>query len=193
MPQDSISIWLARLKDGDQAAAQPLWERYYGRLVALAGSRIRASRRAADDAEDVALSAFDSFCRSAASGRFPQLEDRDDLWRVLVTIVARKTIDRSTREQRLKRGGSDVVAVQIDWTTVFSSEPTPDFAAEAAEEFERLLQALNDNVLQSIALWKMEGFTVTEIAARLGCAPRTVERKLRMIRQVWSRPPEEPQ
>jgi DNA-binding CsgD family transcriptional regulator len=31
----------------------------------------------------------------------------------------------------------------------------------------------------------MEGYTTEEIAAKLDCAPRTVERKLRLIRGVW--------
>jgi DNA-directed RNA polymerase specialized sigma24 family protein len=39
--------------------------------------------------------------------------------------------------------------------------------------------------LQAIAVWKMEGYVVGEIAARLGCALSTVERRLRLIRQIW--------
>src|SRR5207249_6675395 len=62
----SVSAWIDRLKDGDPAAAQPLWERYFGRLVGLARDRLRGAARRAADEEDVALSAFDSFCRGAA-------------------------------------------------------------------------------------------------------------------------------
>jgi hypothetical protein len=40
--------------------------------------------------------------------------------------------------------------------------------------------------LRSVALWKMEGFTNREIAGRLGCVEHTVERKLRVVRQIWS-------
>jgi DNA-binding CsgD family transcriptional regulator len=36
----------------------------------------------------------------------------------------------------------------------------------------------------------MEGYTTEEIAGRLGRAPRTVERKLRMIRSLWEQPSE---
>jgi len=35
-----------------------------------------------------------------------------------------------------------------------------------------------------VALAKMEGYTNDEIAAQLECAPRTVERKLRLIRSL---------
>jgi DNA-directed RNA polymerase specialized sigma24 family protein len=37
-----------------------------------------------------------------------------------------------------------------------------------------------------VALWKMEGYANEEIAAKLGCVPRTVERRLRLIRSVWT-------
>jgi DNA-directed RNA polymerase specialized sigma24 family protein len=40
--------------------------------------------------------------------------------------------------------------------------------------------------LRAIAVAKMEGHGHEEIAARLGCAPRTVQRKLGRIRSLWS-------
>ena len=68
---------------------------------------------------------------------------------------------------------------------ILGHEPTPEFAVQVAEECRRLLDGLGDAELRSIALWKMEGFTTEEIAAQLGCVPRTVERKLRVIRGLW--------
>jgi DNA-directed RNA polymerase specialized sigma24 family protein len=35
-------------------------------------------------------------------------------------------------------------------------------------------------------LWKLEGYTNQEIAGKLGCALRTVERTLRLIRRIWN-------
>ena len=54
------------------------------------GERSYSTCRRAADEEDVALSAFDSFCRGAEQGRFPQLDGRDDLWHLLVVITVRK-------------------------------------------------------------------------------------------------------
>jgi DNA-directed RNA polymerase specialized sigma24 family protein len=68
---------------------------------------------------------------------------------------------------------------------LIASEPTPDFAAQLAEECQVLLARLEDSELQSVAQWKMEGFTNEEIAAKLGCALRSVERKLKVIRSLW--------
>jgi hypothetical protein len=54
------------------------------------------------------------------------------------------------------------------------------------EECDLLLHRLGDATLRSVALWKMEGFTNEEIATKLGCAGRTVERKLKVIRDLWT-------
>src|SRR5947209_5676900 len=104
----SVSQWIARLKAGDQAAAQPLWAAYFQRLVALARAQLRNAPRRVADEEDVALSAFDSFCGRAERGRYPQLEDRNDLWQVLYVITVRKAIDAMRKEGRQTRGGGRV-------------------------------------------------------------------------------------
>jgi hypothetical protein len=89
----SVSLWIDRLKGGAGEAAQPLWERYFAHLVALARAKLRGAPRQAADEEDVALSAFDSFCRGVEQGRFPRLDDRDDLWQLLMLLTARKAIN----------------------------------------------------------------------------------------------------
>jgi DNA-directed RNA polymerase specialized sigma24 family protein len=192
----SISQWLSQLKAGNKAAAQNLWECYFGRLVRLARKKLHGFPRRAADEEDVALSAFDDFCRCAEQGRFPQLSDRDDLWQVLVVLTDRKAIKLVHHERRQKRGGAatggectivDPHGFAAELEQIQSQEPTPEFAAEVAEEFQRLLARLGSKDLRSIALWKMEGYTTAEIAAKLGCVPRTVQRKLGVIRSRWAR------
>jgi DNA-directed RNA polymerase specialized sigma24 family protein len=195
----SVTHWLGALRGGDLEAAQPLWDRYFARLVRLAQVRLRTKPwpKAVEDEEDAALRAFDSFCRAATQGRFPRLDDRDDLWRLLVVITERKVIDQMRRARRLKRGGGRVRA-EVDLAAVGSDdepaglngiagpEPTPEFAAEFAEECRRLFEALRDKELRRIAVWKLEGHTVDEIAAQLGCARRTVVRRLTLIRTLWT-------
>jgi DNA-directed RNA polymerase specialized sigma24 family protein len=196
--QGSVSRWLDELKAGDVEAVQPLWERYFSRLVRLARVKLRMKRRSsAADEEDAALSAFNSFCEGAAHGRFPKLADRDDLWRLLVVITARKAGAQAQRETRKKRGGGRVIG-EVDlpaaslgrgmgvFEQVVGSEPSPDFAAMVAEEYTRLLDALGDDSLRQVALDRMEGYTSDEIAGRLGCARRTVARRLDLIREIWA-------
>jgi DNA-directed RNA polymerase specialized sigma24 family protein len=193
----SVTLWVRQFLAGDaDAAAQKLWERYFERLVALArGMLTNLPRRVADE-EDVALSAFDSFCKGAAGGRFPQLNDRDDLWRLLVTITVRKAIQLNVHLSCQKRGDKivwDQAALQqasndssnLGLDQFLGDEPTPEFAAQAAEEYQRLLATLPSPEVRAIAQAKMEGFTNEEIAAKLGCAVRSVERRLRLIRALW--------
>jgi RNA polymerase sigma factor (sigma-70 family) len=197
----SVTRWVHRLRVADDQnkavadeAAQRLWERYYGALVRLARDRLRRSRRAAADEEDVALSAFDSFIASAAKGRYPRLNDREDLWKLLITITRGKAADQIQREHRLKRG-KDRVLREADLAAdeggatgledVAGSEPTPEFAALVAEEYRRLLDALPDDTLRRIAVLRMEGWHDDEIAEKIGCVRRTVGRKLQVIRNTW--------
>src|SRR5262245_7625729 len=100
----SVSHCLAALKDGDPAAAQPVWARYYRRPVALARKKPQPTRRAADE-EDVVQNAFHSFFRAVAEGRFPQLDDRASLWRLLAVLTANKALRQLQHEHRQKRGG----------------------------------------------------------------------------------------
>src|SRR5262249_61618408 len=107
MPSEgSVTHWLGQLRAGDAAAAQPLWERYVRRLVGLARAKLHGRAGPGGDEEDVALSAFDSFCRNAERGRFPDLADRDGLWRLLVVLTARKAGHLRRDQARLKRGGA---------------------------------------------------------------------------------------
>jgi len=192
---DDDTLWLVKLKQGDHTAAEKIWHRYFERLVSLADHRLGGVPRGDADAEDVAISAFASFCRGGALGRFPRLDDRDDLWQVLIMLTARKAWRRRRDQGRQKRGGGKV-RTETDLAgdseepllgQVIGREPTPEFAAMVAQECERLLAGLGDAELRSIAHWKMEGYSNAEIAARVGRTERTVERRLERIRKTWSR------
>lgn len=190
--EGSVSRWLDPLKEGDAAAAQQLWERYFQQLVRLARRRLQCSAPPSADEEDVALSAFASFCRGALAGRFPKLGDRDDLWKILVVLTARKASHLLRDEGRLKRRGGRLSLHTDDegrnlLEHVLSREPTPEFAAEVAEQYRRLLARLGDPELTQVAVLKMEGYTSQEIATQLDCTTRTVERKLRIIRGLWEK------
>lgn len=184
---ESITVWLDRLKRGDRSeAVTRLWESYCGRLLGLARRHLAGRRRAGADEEDVALAAFDSFVRAAHAGRFPKLDDRDDLWQVLFLLTSRKAADEIAAANRQKRGGGRVVGTLQPAAAEFpSAEPDPAEAAALAEGLERLLARLDDPGLRLIALWKLDGHTNEEVAAKLGRSVPTVERKLARIREQW--------
>jgi len=187
MSEGSITRWIGSLKAGDADAARPLWEAFFRRLVGLAREHLRGTPRRAVDEEDVALSAFDSFCAGALRGRFPDLADRHNLWALLVAVTRHKCVDAVRHETRAKRGGS-LAPAALDPHELFARDPSPEFAAELAEEFTaRLarLDATGDSMLRVVALAKLDGDTTDEVAARLGCVRRTVERKLVLIERLW--------
>src|SRR5262249_28213356 len=105
----SVPAAVARVKPGDHEAVRLLWHRYYPRLVGLARKRLQGMPRRVADEEDAALSAFDSFCRRAEQGQFPDLKDRDGLWALLVVLTAHKAADLVRHQHREKRGGGRVL------------------------------------------------------------------------------------
>jgi DNA-directed RNA polymerase specialized sigma24 family protein len=188
----SITLWFGYLQAGNRQAAQELWQRFARRLTVLARARLRGAPRRAADEEDAVLSAFDSFCRAAEQGRYRQLQDRSELWNLLVTITVRKVSDQIAHEQRHKRGGGAVLTeAELGGGSaggledILAREPTPQLAAEMAEECQRLLDLLRDPDLRAIALFKMEGFTNQEIARKLNCARSTIQRRLDLIQARW--------
>jgi DNA-directed RNA polymerase specialized sigma24 family protein len=190
----SVTHWIASLKAGDAEAARFLWEGYFQRLVSLARSQLAVVARGAADEEDVAQSVFKSLCLGAEKGKFPKLTDRHDLWLLLVAMTAHKSRDLIRREKSLKRGAGRVLnqATLASGDELLDSiegivgrEPTPEFAAEVAEQCESLLSLLTD-LERRTAQFKLEGFTNQEIAGQMSCGLRTVERRLDAVRSAWT-------
>ena len=190
----SVTHWIHELKEGNQEVANHLWQNYFARMVRLARSQLQENNRRFADEEDVAISVFESFCRAAENGRFPDLADRDSLWRLLVRMTSRKIIDRRRYDGRQRRGSGKVVGESVLkgvheqdnpqlMSELIGNEPSPEFVAEMTEQFQLLIQNLEDPQLKQLAIGKMEGFSNEEMADKLGCSLRTVERRLRLIRE----------
>lgn len=196
--QASVSAWIAGLKGSELEAAQKLWERYATQLVELARRKLGQAPRGIADEEDIAQSVFQSVWRGAAAGRLENVKSRDDLWWLLLAITKQKVVDHIRRETSLKRGSGRVhsetaTAVQTQAGQKFSLDqlvselPTPEFIAILNEQNFRLLGNLRDDQLRQIAIARLEGYSVGEIASQLAVSTRSIERKLHLIRAKWSR------
>src|SRR5262245_13862891 len=102
--EGSVTRWLQPLARGDQEAARQLFGQYFRRLVGLARNRLADAPRAAADEEDVALSAFHSFCRGLQQGRIEKPSNRHSLWGLLAVITVRKAarLKRSPKPPHLE-------------------------------------------------------------------------------------------
>ena len=185
----NVSHWINLIKQGDSTASHRIWKLYFDRLVRAVRQRLYGQSRAISDEEDIVLSVFDSFYAAAEQGRFPDLSDRDDLWRLLLRMSARKVVDKRRHDQRQRRGGN-VSIRSIDGgedeskiVEAIGSEPSPDMVLMMQESVEKLFSHLGVGQLQELAGAKLEGYSNADIARRFGCSERTIERRLHLIRE----------
>jgi len=187
---DSITHWIRQLGTANDDAAAQLWGTYESRLLSLAAAHLSKAVRRVSDPEDVVASVFESFFERAAQGALPPDANRDDLWRLLSTIVQYKAASHTRREMRQKRGGGrrvDAVSSdgERDWLAESpANDLPPDAAAEVRETIDGILSILDEQQREIIRL-KLEGYLDREIATRLGVSVPTVERRLRLIRSQW--------
>jgi DNA-directed RNA polymerase specialized sigma24 family protein len=192
----SVTHHIVALKAGDPDAVHRLWDRYFPRLVRLARLtfRARGDRRltVAEGSEDAASRAFQRLCTAVAEEDALALSDRDDLWIVLVRMTRDQAIDILRRELAAKRGGGRVVAEsvlaegEVGFAEFVGCIRTPEEEVIGAEAYQRHLDRLGDETLRRVALLRMEGYTNGEIAQQLGRSLSYVNRKLDLIRALWT-------
>ena len=169
----SVTECLKQVVNGAEGEPQEqLVERYLQRLTALAKKRL-GDLRTYEDEDDVALSALRTFFRRAKEGRFDRLTDRDSLWKLLATITVNKAINLHRRQNAEKRGRERQVPLDSPESLVDS----------VIEQGNQLLESLPKGSLRDVARMRMEGYTDKEIAARIQQSVKTVERKMKLIRQ----------
>lgn len=190
---DSVTLLIHRLKEGDRQAPDGIWSRYFANLVDHARNRLRALPSRVTDEEDVALSALNSFFEGAKRQRFPDLNSRDDLWKLLLVITARKATAARRKAYAAKRPDAHFVSTshgrteeEADWLQqAVGAEPTPEAIVMFSDELQRLLQSLPNDEVRQIAHWKLEGLTNLEIAVKLNTYEEKVRRKIEVIRSLW--------
>ena len=164
MSDHSISHWIDQAKEGDSVAAHQLWHHYYERLIRAARQNLRGQNRGMADEEDIVASVLESFYRAAENGRFPDLSGRDDLWRLLLTMSARKIVDKCRHDRRQRRGaGAKLHSIEQGGgegeaiIQVIGNEPTPEMVLMMTESVEQLLAHLGVGQLRELAVGKDGG------------------------------------
>ena len=185
--EGSFAHMLSQLKKGDESAIRTLWDRFFEPLQRLAIERVNVRDRKIRDEEDLALSAINAFQECLKNGRYSSIENTNDVWHLLVKIVENKAIDHVRRERAVKRGAGNVRGdsylngmgyfAEID----MNHEERIDFL----DHLRTNLLKLEDAAVQEVVFRKIEGFSNKEIAAKIGKSVSSVERKLRLARQIW--------
>ena len=194
--QGSVTRWIGAYGTGRTADARLVWDRYFARLVGLA-RRIFGKAglpRVVADEEDAAVGALASFCAGLRQGRFLDLKGRHELSRLLRQITKYKALKLGQRERRGKRGGGRVLTeADLPGTDsqrgaldqVASPHHGPESALVHDEELRRLLDLLEDETLRQIACWRLEGYSIKEIAQRIDRSQSLVRIKLAVIGRKW--------
>lgn len=194
---DAVSIWIEDLKNTDDSAAEKIWNHFFVRLHCIAKTKLNSKTNAVYDEEDAAQSAFLSFCNGMAAGRFPDLNDRQSLWKLLLVITSRKISNRHKHDHRQKRdvgrSVSEAFFMQSTNADIESSsntpflcrEPSPEFVVGFSETCDSLFNQLGEPRLQQTLKLRLEGYTINEMADRMACSRRTVQRSMELIRRRW--------
>jgi RNA polymerase sigma factor (sigma-70 family) len=185
----SVTAWIRQLQAGEEAVLAQMHRRYWPRLVHLARQRLKGAPARAVDEEDVAQDAFWTFYRRLRGGGF-RLANRHDLLALLTHIVACKAVNQIAHEAGVQKRGGGKVRGESDLGPlaglhgVAGAGPTPLEQAILDDCYRHYVGRLPQR-LRDFAELYLAGCTHREIAARLGCVERTVERKVPLILQQW--------
>ena len=189
----SITNAITALGNYDPQAAQLIWDRFFQRLCAYAETLVYKRHRRLLTSDEIAASAFMALVEGVREKRFEKVRNRDELWQMLSLIAARKAINFQKQLDRAKRGNGQVKGDSAFGTMGINGvvdfiqrDLAPETGAQIQELSQQFLQRLPNDELRNVALWRMAGYSNAEIAEKAGCVVRTIERKLNLIRKIWT-------
>jgi RNA polymerase sigma factor (sigma-70 family) len=196
----SVSTWIEQLKAGDEAALGKLHARYWPYLVNLARRKLGDAPRRATDEEDVAQQAFWGFYKSLRAGKLPQLTNRHQFLALLSHITGCQAANQIKHELGVQKRGEgaikgesflDVKATSGDiprrgLEQVADRDPSPEERILLEDCYRHYVSSLPEHLRDYAELY-LAGLTYREIADRLGCTERTVDRKMMLLFAHWQR------
>ena len=187
-PSDSSGQhFLARVLDGEDAAAEAVFAKYAEQLARLAEQNLspRVARRV--DGADVVQSVFRTFFHRAERGDF-QIRSSAELWKLLVQI----TLNKSRQQGRRNSAGLRDVRRETDDSGLLPAladdQPSPEDALLLNELIEQALQKLpasQQTLYRKLMELKLAGYSNKEIAEQLDVVRRTVERMLKRLEESF--------
>jgi RNA polymerase sigma factor (sigma-70 family) len=180
------------MQNGEEAAFTTFYEKHFDQLARFAKKKLGSFPLRTFDEEDLAQSAMKSLFKNLRENRY-EAQDSIELWQILITITKNKLIDRLRKHLAQKHGGGKVRGESIFGESGGLHEQqdaqrnmTPDEQVELHETTELLLQRLDDDKTRAVAYLLLAGWKNNDIAEELNCVRRTVERRIKHIRELWS-------
>lgn len=191
MSEDGSIHLLDRWREGEQAAATELFQRYAERLIVLAHRRLSERLAIRIQAEDVVQSVFFSFFVGARDGRYV-LERSGDFWRLLVAITIHKVqrqyrwhhADKRDLQREERQEFDDDLTVLP--TPILSRDPSPEEAAMLADTVEQVMRGL-EPMQRRIMELRLQGCGVGDIAEQTSRSRATVRRVLDRAKALLAR------
>lgn len=163
-----------------------LWNRFSGQMTGFARSTLFNQHQRYYDADEIVNSAFASVVMKLWNNELEEVRTRNDLWRMLMLALRHKHSNKRKQINSLKRGSGKVLGD----AAITSEEPadrlTPADQVELNHDFGELLDSLPDELSKKIALLRIAGNSVPEIAEELNQPIRNIERKLFFVRKIWA-------
>ncbi len=185
----SVSEWISQFRtNGNEIAALKLWDRINPKVRELSRRLIeRTDVPVPCDEDDVAVSVFAAFCDRLRSQQLPNLTDREALWRLLILMTARKVNDHAKMARAKKRSnGVENPDVALEAVSELRDRQLgPAIEVMMEDQCQAMLRKLEDPVLESVVLLKLEGYSNVEIAERMKYSRRTIQRMLELVKDIW--------
>lgn len=186
--------WMSAVRRGDSATMIQLWDLYFDRISRRIAGRLTSQGKRYEDQEDVAISALRTFMRRAAEGSFSDLNDTDQLWKLLLTIAIRKANDYRKRGLAARRGGKVVIEGQQGSgedqlapleIVAANLADSPDAELRTLEFFELAMKKMPDDATRDCVLLHLQGADTETIATMQQCSQRTVQRRMKIAISLW--------
>ena len=190
-----ITEILAMSRGLNHREASVLWDAFLPKLIVVIKAKLRNSQLRVTDEDDIAQNAMLSLFNGLQNKQFDTVRNSDELWKLLVTITARKIVAQQRYELAQKRGSGKVrgesvfnhpQASDLDGIgQIIDPNLLPESAENVLQTYAALLPDIGDeNSLKTIML-RMEGFTNQEIAEKMACSVSRVEQRIAKVRLSW--------
>lgn len=185
----SITVWLDRMRDGDNAAATRLWNYFSPNLLRKTAPECRNLRIC--DEEDIVTVAFLQLTRAMKENKADGVTNRKEFWRLLCVITKRKIRDWIRYDKAKSRGGEcDVIsidAVHHDFSKDFklSSTNRENDQVSLMDRFIQMVDKMDRPEFGKIIKMKVQGCTNSKIARELGLSLRTTQYLIQDIKEAW--------